>query len=341
MLKKIVSFLIVFAMLIPFTSAVAADNSEPTPTVEEILNGYHEKAFAAQSEEADGSASTYSRRSGKTLEQETVDELTAAGYEAYNVTANNYAQLENDLKTDLSELGIEQDGSYIIVISGEEEENSNPGSNSRVIDPPHYDEGDDTIGSNEFNYTYNGTTYRMRYVTVTAADNNQLGMTSYVDLLDEYDVNDMWDDLNVPVSILSSFGPFATLGFVYSLFSIIPEAEIEQFSTFLFHAGTNWTIKYVQVFDSEEWIECSSAEYVTMNYFTNYTYYDASINGYVQDSAEDTLPSLYSNYYTDTAQLKYMAAISFDNFGFWADTIEYVEYAFDDEVLIVHQRPFV
>ncbi len=89
MTKKIISLMLIFAMLVPISSAVAADNPTAQPTVEEILNGYHEKAFAARVAEENGGVSTDSSRSGsgKTLEQETVDELTAAGYETYNVTA--------------------------------------------------------------------------------------------------------------------------------------------------------------------------------------------------------------------------------------------------------------
>lgn len=45
MLKKIISTMLIFAMLVPVSSAVAADNDPVTPTIEEILNEYHEKAI--------------------------------------------------------------------------------------------------------------------------------------------------------------------------------------------------------------------------------------------------------------------------------------------------------
>ena len=45
MLKKSISMMLIFAMLVPVSSAVAADNDPVTPTIEEILNEYHEKAF--------------------------------------------------------------------------------------------------------------------------------------------------------------------------------------------------------------------------------------------------------------------------------------------------------
>ena len=110
--KKIVSLLLILTMLVTLSPAVAADDSSATPTVEEILNSYHVKAFEAKiAEERDG-ASTYSRRSGteKTPEEEAVDELTAAGYEAYNVTPENYYSLEEALHTDFSTLGLDPRG---------------------------------------------------------------------------------------------------------------------------------------------------------------------------------------------------------------------------------------
>ncbi len=73
-------------MLVPLSPVVAADETTVTPTIEEILNSYHDQAFEAQSAEENGDASTYARGgSNQTLEQETVDALTDAGYEAYAV----------------------------------------------------------------------------------------------------------------------------------------------------------------------------------------------------------------------------------------------------------------
>lgn len=59
MLKKIIALTLIFAMLAPLSSAVAADNDSVTPTIEEILNEYHDKAFAAQTAEENGGASTH------------------------------------------------------------------------------------------------------------------------------------------------------------------------------------------------------------------------------------------------------------------------------------------
>lgn len=47
MFKKIIALTLIFAMLVPFSSAAAADATSAPPTVEEILSEYHRKAFEA------------------------------------------------------------------------------------------------------------------------------------------------------------------------------------------------------------------------------------------------------------------------------------------------------
>lgn len=139
-MKKVIALILVCCMVLPMFSASAVEESAARPTIEEILNGYHEKAFAAQTAEENGGASTYSRSgsgSSQTLEQETVAELTAAGYEAYHVTGDNYEALEETLHTDFAEMGLDPNSSYVVIISGEESDNNpNSNPNSRVIDPP-------------------------------------------------------------------------------------------------------------------------------------------------------------------------------------------------------------
>ena len=100
----------------------AANDTEPTETrtVEDILNEYHEKSFALETAEAGTNPAFRSGRSGssgKSLEEETVEELTAAGYEAYHVTSSNYGELEANLHTDFADMGLDPEGSYIIVLT--------------------------------------------------------------------------------------------------------------------------------------------------------------------------------------------------------------------------------
>lgn len=80
-MKKLTAMLLIFAMLVPFSPAVAADEMSAKPTVEEILSEYHQKAFEQEMQGDTDTASAWSRRGGstKTLEQETVDTLNNAG----------------------------------------------------------------------------------------------------------------------------------------------------------------------------------------------------------------------------------------------------------------------
>ncbi len=48
MLKKIIALFVIFAMLVPFSTVVAADEPSAQPTVEEILNEYHRKSSEAR-----------------------------------------------------------------------------------------------------------------------------------------------------------------------------------------------------------------------------------------------------------------------------------------------------
>ena len=47
MIKRMIALFLVIAMLVPLSSAVAADATSAPPTVEEILSEYHRKAFEA------------------------------------------------------------------------------------------------------------------------------------------------------------------------------------------------------------------------------------------------------------------------------------------------------
>lgn len=343
MKKKMIALMLIFAMLVPLSPAVAADENVSQPTIEEILNGYHEKAFAAHITEENGGASTYSRSAGseKTLEEETVDELTAAGYEAYHVTGDNYEELEASLKTDFASMGLNPEGSYIVVISGEDNSEHAPSSNARVVDPPNYDYVDEGVGHPTFSYTYNENTYTMRYVTVTAADYSVLGKTSPVELLDEYDTHDLLEDSAIPISIVSSLGIFPVTSTLYSIVSGIASFSTETQSESLeYRGGTSWTVEYIQVYDfsNAEWEIRASVEYATMRYFLTHTYYDESTNQFEQESTNGTYGTIYSYYYFDTAAMKEFAAIATERYGRFLDRINSVEYKIEDKIVITHTR---
>ncbi len=343
MKKRMIVLFLAFAMLVPFTPAVAADDNVPRPTVEEILSEYHQKAFEAEAAQQTGRASANSRsvgNSGKTLEQETVDTLNAAGYEAYNLTSENYKTLEAQLQTDFADMGLDPDGSYIITISGEEDSASNHarGPNPNVGNAQAPDGGDPAY----FSYTYNGTTYYMRYVTVTAEDEASLGRTTSINLLQEYGASNLINALNLPITIASSLGLLPYTGTVYSLFSaIVPNINNVQPSVLQYIGGTNWTITYTQIYNFQEemWVLCGSVEYATLRYAVQCAYYDPATNQYEFTASDgETYDVIYSSLYDDKNTMKEYAALAYENNARWCDKVQYVEYKFAGETVIIHTR---
>lgn len=352
MKRKLMAFALVFAMLASLSPAVAADELSVTPTVEEILNEYHRKAFEAQTRGETDTASTWSRRSGstKTLEQETVDTLTAAGYEAYNVTADNYETLEADLHTNFSEMGLNKSGSYIVVIHGEDPGETPPAGGQATFNlspfPEEIQLPSDGDGSTYFEYTHDGATYYMRYVTVTAADNTSLGMITPVELFDEMTVDQMWDAMNLHMTVLSYIPIIGTAGSIYSILSLVlPEIDSTQPSALTYRGATNWTVTYLDIWDSANgvWRHCASIEYATAQYFMDYTYYDPATNQFEEIPTDGIYGTTHSEHYNDRELMKSHAVLAFgySPTACWKDMVEYVSYKFDGEIIITHQRDWL
>lgn len=218
MKRKMIALFLIFTMLASLSPAVAADATSAPPMVEEILSEYHQKAFEAQTRGETDATSTWSRWGGstKTLEQETVDTLTAAGYEAYNVTADNYETLEAELKTDFAGMGLDPEGSYIVVIHGEDPGETTPTSGQSTFSlspiPEEVQLPSDGDGSTYFEYTHDGTTYYMRYVTIIPTTQN--GMTEESDYAVQPDM--FWEN---------TFGEIVNTGLVSLAEKAIEEAS--------------------------------------------------------------------------------------------------------------------
>lgn len=261
MKTKLIALTLVFAMIASHSPAVAADEVSAQPTVEEILKVYHQKAFDEQIRGDTDTASTWSRRSGKakTLEQETVDILADAGYEAYNVTADNYEALEEELHTDFADMGLVPEGSYIIVINGEDPAESissggtsayNISPNPEIIGPPD--------GGSPYDYVYNGITYSVRFVSVVSTSE----VTNLIKNTNFTREDSFWLDklangvLDTAIITAIDFGINTGLGFpvpLATIASLIFDAAGNTVYTLLkpgtltIHATTTWTLNAVQV----------------------------------------------------------------------------------------------
>ena len=312
-LSVMLSLILLVTMAVPAFATANDVETTDTRTVEEILNEYHEKSFATEMEKETGNPSGNSRQasSGKTLEEETVDELRAAGYEAYNVTSDNYEALEADLNTDFADLGLEPGGSYIIVISGEEAEGTTNPNARTGGEGPDQDFLDPGSGGTEFLYYYEpfDRHFTMRYVwatygTISATSNvSSTYGTAYANTL----VNN-----NVTGSVTSNsiYTGSKTLGTYRTLWGLNTSATYSS-TTLSVTCSVDWTRKYVQVYDQSvsAWETTTYYEYAsTKSVFTGrcksnstLAYSTISYTGYA---------TIYSPNYGDDEYLK-MKAVMF------------------------------
>lgn len=314
MFKKVICVLIICAIFVSISPAVVAVSTPEKPTIEEILSEYHQAAFQEQNADKQTAGSTYSPRSNsKTLEQETVDTLNAAGYEAYNITSTNYEALELQINADFDDMGLDRDSSYIVIISGEYSNNSNTASNitPRAIVP-----APDPGGGGPFTYTYNGTTYTMRYITVTAAQESNLKKDfSYSFNKNQFSEN--WATIHeaiisycvdsasrVPIaSILSLMTTLANDG----NFRILDSDQLTILGT------TNWTLRYVQIYDEgkSQWISSQVSEYANSQCRCAGYLYNAATNTSQFYSGHETAFKTYSELYRNLAQCRIDAVVAY------------------------------
>lgn len=335
MLKKTIALTLIFALLAPMSSALAIEQEAPTPTIEEILNSYHEKSMESY---ATGISLC---STGSTLEEETVDTLNNAGYEAYLVTDSNFDVIEDQLNLDFSEMGLSKNKSYIVTLDGE------TASNSRAIKDPIFEEEiGGSSSSSSFNYTYNGKDYLMRYVTVTPTDNASLGGVSSVELMDYIDSDDLFDALALPMYILTHLAAavdyYSITDKLYSLFSVSwIDAGQPQLKSSLMYTGTaSWIVRYLQVYSTTDgcWHARTSVEYTNNTFFVTYTYYDQSAQCYLQKQTKSGAFTKYSDNYYNTDAVIETAIKCHNNYTRYFYTIEDVVHQYDGKNIITLQR---
>lgn len=245
--------------------------------------------------------------------QETVDTLNAAGYEAYNLTASNYDTLETELKTDFASKGLDPNGSYIVVISGEDNGNSsNP--NARGLSLPGQDIADDDGGAPTFfQYTYEGQTYWMRYVTVTTADRSTLTrqLTFGVNRTQNTSIwGSIFDSVFSYTIDTAAKVPITTIASLLTaiLGNDLPTAQ--SYDSFIIGGATTWTLQSIEVYDfeNEVWVDSQCSEYAITTWSPRHWVYDASIADHVEVLGENITFRTDSDYYFNTTYRKQLAA---------------------------------
>lgn len=210
-------------------------------------------------------------------------------------------------------MGLSPEGSYIIVISGEEDTETSPSSNARVVDPPHYDIGEDVGSSDYFSYTLDGTTYDMRYVTVSGATDNTLNVVSEYDLSYSPNIGDLFlDTVGIGVSYgidtllklpVSSVGSFITS--FYTNLLAEPYTIVDP-NTYTMNATSNWTRGFIQVWNEEYegWYSSQSSAYVVSAVWLSNYCYEQSTGAIIEVFSDRVYATKYSPLYSSSAQCK-------------------------------------
>lgn len=314
-------------MLVSISPAVAAEDAPVKPTVEEILNDFHQKAFAAESANERGATTTYSRSASSdndSLVQETVDTLNAAGYEAYNVTASNYEALETELKTDFASMGLDPNGSYIVVISGEDDSNSGT-PNSRAGRLPEQIIIDDGSGApTHFYYTYEEETYAMRYVTVTPADKatltRQFGFgfdraendSQWASVFDAVFSAVIEEAADQAIAELTDFPVVSIISLVTDIAAAFPNSRptVQGYDGFTVSGATSWTLQYIEVYDSanSKWFASQLSEYAISTVQPIHWVYDIDLEDHIPITGSTITFRNDSPFYNDVEYRKSVAA---------------------------------
>ena len=299
--------------------------------MESIVSDFHEQILSADGQQ------------GVMIKQSTINQLTEARYSAYDLNPATLSNLENSLNTDFSAMDLDPTGSYIIVVSGEDQPSAEvspitpPGGTNIcgigdgvVLPPIHVYDPDQPPGGDTFAYTYNGTTYLMRYVTILSSDMRselyveQAYSLSSIDYLDRF-INVFPDTVLSIASLLADEVPIlSTLSTLADIASLIGNSCDVLFNgpltsldpeTLVLRSATAWTRSYIQVYNSElsRWHTAQWSSYANSR-----AHFDG---GYVlPDNSDEPIQfggisqslTTYSPFYNNPSERKYRAVLGYN-----------------------------
>lgn len=223
--------------------------------------------------------------------------INESGYVPYIIYNDNYEEMQEELHTDFNELALNEDGTYLILLSCD-------------------DNNVKRTTSNSFNYTYNGNTYSLRYLTVTAAEASYgYTKTGSCDLLQTSSKTLIENCLNTAVlAYISTLS--GTLGTIASMCGLkITNFASSQQATLYLHGAADWTRIYTQVYSSyyNQWLSGSCIEYVIVKSYVSGFYYSSATNSQQSIDKIEKVNTLYSSQYSNPEWKKSQAVISFIN----------------------------
>lgn len=293
--KKIVSFILLLIICINNINLVSAEeicNKKIESISHEdkctaIYNSCAEKLLMCKL-----NGDSYEEK--KQILQENCVQLNKEGINSYIIDSSNFYFMQNTLKINFEDLGLAPQYTYLIT------ENSSSENTTR------------STMSSEFSYTYNGTSYQMKYLTVTAADDPAYAKSSNpVNVLKSTSRTLIENCLNTAINAYIS-SICAPLGTVASICGLdISDFGNEQQSTLNLNGGANWTRVFTLVYSENRdmWYKGSCVEYVNSISYMSGIYYDASTNTMKSVPDDSQGNTQYSNYYYDYEWRKRNAVI--------------------------------
>ena len=351
MFKRILSMILCITLVCLIAMPVTADETKETKqtqetarSMEEILNDYHARSAALTTAGANSRAASTDAKTQ--LKQETIAELNAAGYSAYDVNPVSYNDLEETLQTDFSQMGLDPNGSYIIVISGEEgeEEEEKPANGTRdATQPPHLYDPEFPGGGDTFFYKRGNKSYLMRYLTVVSSGGEDLKDWDIIRSNEYSDPTWLLNFLSAANYIVGeSVDQYDStyVDIVLTLLSVFI-TEPDDINGIEWEAIASWKIKYTQIYRTgqfvwNEWQSCSAVERVYVHYNIKATYYDETAGsdhegGTVTATEEGEYGILKTEHYDDTDWQKSAAAAAFDAGEYDFEEIKYVDVVFTEQ----------
>ncbi len=242
------------------------------------------------------------------------------------------------MQTDFAGMGLNPEGSYIIVVHGEDPTATN--SNARTGgDDIVVDDGDLPAGSSHFEYMYNGSKYYMRYSTVLNTGH------------DEFEKNSTYIPTEEPSYFATVFGNiFSTalvaaadsatdkyhIGTIASVFFDVPEdhsyTELSP-GDFGIYASTTWTCEFIEVWDSlaQKWEPSLCSDYTTSMVYGFGSMRNPLTNKPVPVIYDPIYFNTYSLWYFDVEQRKLFAMKAYERYRVDVDGVGYVNFYVVDE----------
>ena len=327
------TLVLLITIAVPAFAATNDTESTEKRTVEDILGEYNQKRLTIEIAKETGNSTAYSNRgksSDKTLEEETVDELRTAGYEAYNVTSSNYDSLEQRLNTNFEALGLNPNGSHIIVISSEEAQSDRTNPNARDGSNPEQDFIDDGGGSFLYYYAPHNRHYRMRYFWVTY---NTVSKTSNIVSSQGTNYTNTLANSNITGSVTSDsdYTSSKTLGIFRNLWGLNTSATYSS-PTLSVTCNVDWTRKFVDVYDESvsAWMTTTYYEYASTKSVFSGRYLNSRTASYSNISYSG-YATIYSPHYGDDAYLKEQAVVFFSSLNPTYDRTHKIEVHATDQ----------